>query len=659
MKCSHHPHAPAASRSMPPVFQVFISAASFGLLPSSTVFENRLTSPSASIGAPDPTAYAEGGHSWYLDEGQVCALVRTYLGQNSGCEQIQLLFAKVREMLKRNDENGPRLLQLLSEQFLTYKNPWATTPLRPVPPVLSERMQNMWDQLGALWVCVVLNPYGKTNSKERWIELLKKWISLPTCPPETCASGQLDAVLYGRVDDKPKRTVFTRALEAAQIEWTDDQLKWIANDEQSIPPPVPPTDDQTPTVNDQGQLMWDEHVPMACARVDSLRAHGYKKQALALAVSVSRTIKHAQATATPSDQSSQQDGWICHPLDPINCLFDTLWSAGNKQKKSSSNDGASTSKEKLNHRPGDSVDQTESFSALALEVALIALSQRRKRPNCSYAKQKTVKQEQKLIAKIKALTLDDNLMTVVTRQAHLLLTANWSGLTGLLTQPAPVHTVACHLFESLLEKSAELAYQVGLTAMRAPVVDGQDRDDGAFIISHPIAWNAISFNHCEHQQSELARSMLLASKDDVNRLRQVLETVHGYMRSSLLVYRLAHEIHQAATSHSEASISRRNLINAALELGLQVLRMTVGSPTWWPRREMVRWLVNCASSLNLAALLSVLTNWSQLFTPAEACGTVAQLILADTVTLQLKLDGTEQQQLMRSIHAVAVQCSPP
>jgi hypothetical protein len=46
-------------------------------------------------GAPDPTAYAEGGHSWYLDESQVCALVRTYLGQNSGCEQIQLLFAKV------------------------------------------------------------------------------------------------------------------------------------------------------------------------------------------------------------------------------------------------------------------------------------------------------------------------------------------------------------------------------------------------------------------------------------------------------------------------------------------------------------------------------------------------------------------------------------
>lgn len=30
--------------------------------------------------------------------------------------------------------------------------------------------------------------------------------------------------------------------------------------------------------------------------------------------------------------------------------------------------------------------------------------------------------------------------------------------------------------------------------------------------------------------------------DDVNRLRQVLETVHGYMRSSLLVYRLAHEV---------------------------------------------------------------------------------------------------------------------
>jgi hypothetical protein len=58
---------------------------------------------------------------------------------------------------------------------------------------------------------------------------------------------------------------------------------------------------------------------------------------------------------------------------------------------------------------------------LALEVALIALSQKRKRSNCSYAKQKTVKQEQKLIAKIKTLTLDESLMVVVVRQAQLLM----------------------------------------------------------------------------------------------------------------------------------------------------------------------------------------------------------------------------------------------
>jgi hypothetical protein len=50
------------------------------------------------LGAPDPTAgpNADTAHSWYLDEEHVRSLVRAYLAQNTGCEPVQKLFAKVR-----------------------------------------------------------------------------------------------------------------------------------------------------------------------------------------------------------------------------------------------------------------------------------------------------------------------------------------------------------------------------------------------------------------------------------------------------------------------------------------------------------------------------------------------------------------------------------
>ena len=47
--------------------------------------------------------------------------------------------------------------------------------------------------------------------------------------------------------------------------------------------------------------------------------------------------------------------------------------------------------------------------------------------------------------------------------------------------------------------------------------------------------------------------------------------------------------------------------------------MTLSSVNW-RRREMVRWLVTCATEVGFEALLSIMHNWYQLFTPTEATG---------------------------------------
>lgn len=52
------------------------------------------------------------------------------------------------------------------------------------------------------------------------------------------------------------------------------------------------------------------------------------------------------------------------------------------------------------------------------------------------------------------------------------------------------------------------------------------------------------------------------------------------------------------------------------------MRITLASLNW-RRREMVRWLVTCATEVGMDALTSVMQNWFQLFTPTEATGTCA------------------------------------
>lgn len=107
-----------------------------------------------------------------------------------------------------------------------------------------------------------------------------------------------------------------------------------------------------------------DHVPTACARVDALRSHGYSREALRLAVAIINTLRLQQQRQmdiykhqkkgnenTITKRSSMiyislnycshilpvlellqrgvtsttnLEGWVGHPLDPIGCLFTTL-----------------------------------------------------------------------------------------------------------------------------------------------------------------------------------------------------------------------------------------------------------------------------------------------------------------------------------------------
>ena len=299
--------------------------------------------------------------------------------------------------------------------------------------------------------------------------------------------------------------------------------------------------------------------------------------------------------------------------------------------------------------PG-SRDRNESYLTLAMEAALIGLGQQRVMPAGLYSQEKACKQEERLLQKLQEMELDPVLVVVLRRQTLLLLESGpTSGLgSGIHPESIPMHTFAKFLFLALLPHDTDLAYRVGLRAMRyvlpqlrktcqvskeisrkvnemicrLPILeDHEDVDDpvngnvSSLVLSRYPRW--FTLGHIEAQQCALASTMLSAAKGDINRLRTVLESAQRNIHSSSHLFKLAQDAFRFATPQDGPR--HPTLLNVAFELGLQVMRMTLSSVNW-RRREMVRWLVTCATEVGFEALLSIMHNWYQLFTPTEATG---------------------------------------
>jgi hypothetical protein len=89
--------------------------------------------------------------------------------------------SQVREMLRAQDSNGARMLTLITEQFLS--DPRLQMWRNQGTP-MTDKCRQLWDQLGSLWVCIVLNPNCTQHEKQQWKLLLEKWTLIDVCPPE-------------------------------------------------------------------------------------------------------------------------------------------------------------------------------------------------------------------------------------------------------------------------------------------------------------------------------------------------------------------------------------------------------------------------------------------------------------------------------------------
>ncbi|XP_072129738.1 zinc finger SWIM domain-containing protein 5 isoform X2 [Mobula birostris] len=642
------------------------------------------------VGAPDPTAGAsiDDENCWHLDEEQVREQVKQFLSQGgyygSG-KQLNSMFAKVREMLKMRDSNGARMLTLITEQFMADPR---LSLWRQQGTGMTDKCRQLWDELGALWVCIVLNPHCKPDEKISWLRQLKKWSDMDVCPLEDGNYGnELPNITNALPQSsnqnpdslaRPRRTVFTRAMEACDLHWQDSHLQRIISSDFYASPSYQ-REGESLLFNSHGQPLWLEHVPTACARVDALRSHGYPKEALRLAVAIINTLRLQQQRQLEIYKHQKKEllhrgvttitnleGWVGHPLDPIGCLFITLTEACRLEDESciDTADSNSDLKPAIYQHVAVSgcLDSNESYLTLAMEVALMGMGQQRVMPEGLYAQDKVCRNEEQIIFKLQELELDEMLVQVLRKQSIILLEGGpFSGLGEVIhRESVPMHTFAKYLFSALLSHDADLAYKLALRAMRLPVLESTAH---AGDVSHPHHIVSVvpsryprwfTLGHLESQQCELASTMLTAAKGDMLRLRTVLEAIRKNIHSSSLIFKLAQDAFKIATpADSPPDIT---LLNVALELGLQVMRMTLSTLNW-RRREMVRWLVTCATEVGVRALVSILQSWYTLFTPTEATSIVAATVTSHNTILRLNLDYTQREELASCARTLALQCA--
>ncbi|XP_031710716.1 zinc finger SWIM domain-containing protein 5 [Anarrhichthys ocellatus] len=505
--------------------QYLITAHHTEVLPTAQKLADEILSSNSEInqvhGAPDPTAGAsiDDDNCWHLDEDQVREQVKQFLSQGgyygSG-KQLNSMFAKVREMLRMRDSNGARMLTLITEQFMADPR---LSLWRQQGTGMTDKCRQLWDELGALWVCVVLNPHCKSEEKSGWLKQLKKWGDLDVCPLEDGNYGSelpniTNALPQSNLAQdslsRPRRSVFSRAVEACDLHWQDSHLQRIISSDHYMSPSYQ-REGESLLFNPQGLPLWLDHVPTACARVDALRSHGYSREALRLAVAIINTLrlqqqrqmdiyKHQKKELLQRGVTSTTnlEGWVGHPLDPIGCLFTTL---------------------------------TET---------------------CRLD--------------------DDNTMD-----------------TG------GMKICCCFSFYSLWELSLSLFFKY----------------------KHRKKEKALS----DHQGSGIAAASPASSP-----------------------------LQDQKTSCSAC------VCVCVCVCASQVMRMTLSTLNW-RRREMVRWLVTCATEVGLRALVSILQSWYTLFTPTEATSIVAATVMSHNTILRLSLDYPQREELASCARTLALQCA--
>ncbi|EDV22322.1 uncharacterized protein TRIADDRAFT_28605 [Trichoplax adhaerens] len=640
-------------------------------------------------GAPDPTAGAAVGddHDWFLDVNHVETRVKNFLSRGiyyRSNQELLSMFAKIEELQKAADSNGPRMLTIITEQLLVDSRlkQWTTQHMP-----MAQKCRQIWDRLSKLWVSVVLNPEAPAESIQKWKWMLQEWSQRDYCPKEfdeyrvlphatdnTDSEDDDSSFLYERNrlnrlrDDRSSitlnsRSIFDNAIEACNLDWESSALRRIiAGESESLLSNLLEDYNQ----NNKGDFgVWRENLFIAASRVQSLKIHGNTEGALRLAIAIVNGMKEKlQRPKRKHDNDgvdeNYKDNWIGHPLNLVDTVFDILIQAstvasiyGHIMENTCSHIGKT-----IKHiRVQNSNDK--SYLSLAYEFALIALSQQRRMPSNCNAQELMKKQEEALLCRLKNVEMDSILQVVLRNHVQMLLKDDFpSSLSAYVDRNClAMHSFAHYLFNSLVDREQELAFQVGFRSVRLPL---DMRRDGNWA-DQEVEWYIAP--HVESCQYKLAGTMLQASQSYPDKLLGVLQAIINHIQNVKYLFKLAKDAMQLALRPFSSrmvglqSARDEDMLNCSFKIGLQVCRLTLHQANNTKRTDMVRWLVTCAVDVGIEALRTLMELWRSLFTPNEATSVLVLTILSTSTLNQLQLCRLREMELVSCARRLALECS--
>lgn len=176
------------------------------------------------------------------------------------------------------------------------------------------------------------------------------------------------------------------------------------------------------------------------------------------------------------------------PLDAVACIFDCLTEAciipdalngpdmgrlSFDSVTSAAEDGSLIPPRYQHVHVPNSSDPSETYLTLGFESAVLALGKQRSMPHGLYSQHVICKQQDQLIQRLRHVELDRHLIDILKQLTTQMLDGGPTSGLGVSIHPEsiPMHTLARFLFASLLTHYDDLAFFVGLRAMRLPILE--------------------------------------------------------------------------------------------------------------------------------------------------------------------------------------------
>lgn len=194
---------------------------------------------------------------------------------------------------------------------------------------------------------------------------------------------------------------------------------------------------------------------------------------------------------------------------------------------------------------------------------------------------------------------------------------------------------------------------------RLPILDGiEDPDEAGLGVHNGVLARYPrlppgTMEYIQRQQCILAGTMLVSAKEDRRRLVEVSNSALRNVHSSQKLFALAECAYKYAVP-SDGCPRFEYLLKTAYEIGLQVMKMTMNA-VQWRRKDMTRWIVNCAMDLGAASLRYLLDHWIQYFLPLEAVTNVAAIVI-QSYGCKMSLDFAHIDELNCCARNLALEC---